>query len=233
MGNFATKEIIKNLHFQRNLKKLKISAENGDAQAMEKIGIDFFRRVLYTHEFHLGSITNFKEKDEIDVFEGMLSAIYWFDRAVENGKIDSNYWIGETIDLYAYCGILGQSYYPAFFKEFLQSDKCKRLFQEVFDSKKGYLYKIFEDEGIHFYDREDFYKKAAEAGNSSAAFRLGEIYLNYWFNDYYNHVKYNEPLTNYDYLNLAGKYLHHAFKKREPDVITLIFKIFEKIENIK
>ena len=200
----------------------------------KKLELIFFRRVVCTHCLGLGgNVKNFKEKDEIDIFEGMLSAIYWFDKAIENGKIDSNYWIGETIDLYAYCGIGGQSYYPAYFREFLQTDKCKKLFQEVLDLKKGYLYKIFADDCIHFWDRESFYKKAAEIGDSSAAFRLGEIYLNYWFDNYYEHIKYNESLTSYSYLNLAEKYLRQAFKNKEPDVIPLIFKIFERIENIK
>lgn len=222
------------MNVRRNLKKLKIFAENGDAPAMEKMGIDFFRRVVCTHWLQIGgNVKNFKEKDEIDIFEGILSAIYWFDKAVENDKIDSNYWIGETINLYAYCGMFGQSYYHAYFKEFIQSDKCKKLFPEVFESKRSYLYEIFRDGYIHFGDRENFYKKAADVGDSSAAFRLGEIYLNYWFDDYCEHIKYNEPLANYSYLNLAEKYLHYAFKGKELDVIPLIFRIFEKIENIK
>ena len=173
MGDFTTKKILNNLNVRRNVKRLTLDAENGDPIAMEKIGIDFFRRVLNTHFLHCGYSKDFKKKDEIDIFEGMLSSIYWFDKAIENGKIDSHYWIGETIDLYAYCGIGGQSYYPVHFKEFLKSDKCQKIFQEVLDSKKGYLYKIFEDCYIRFWDREDFYKKAADVGDSSAAFRLG------------------------------------------------------------
>ena len=39
-----------------------VSIENDDAKAMKKIGIDFFRKVM---------------REEVDIFKGMLSAIYW------------------------------------------------------------------------------------------------------------------------------------------------------------
>ena len=225
LGYFDTKRILKSLHVKRNIKKLIADVENGDAKAMEKIGIDFFRRVVYTH-------INFEEKDEIDIFEGVLLAIYWFDKAVENGKIDSNYWIGETLELYAYCGIGGQAYYGYFFREFLKGKKYKEMFQDVVDSKKGYLYEILKSNGINIHDNIFFYQKAADVGDSSASFRLGEIYLNWWFNDYYEHIKYNESLSNSDSLDLAQKYLCHACKHGEPNVIPLIFKVFEMMRDI-
>lgn len=62
LGNFDTKRIFKDLHVKKNLKKLIVSVENDDAKSMEKIGIDFFRKVV---------------REEVDIFKGMLSAIYW------------------------------------------------------------------------------------------------------------------------------------------------------------
>ena len=229
---YPTKRILKNLNVRRNLKKLLIAAENGDAIAMEKFGIDFFRRVVNTNDAHChGCNSNYKEKEDIDIFEGMLSAIFWFEKAVEHGKIDANYWIGETIDLYAYCGIGGQAYYPASFKEFLQSKKCRYMFKEVIESQKGYLYKIFQEESIFFWENVVFYEKAANVGCSSSAFRLGELYLNHWYRIYYDHVKNHGDSPSFDDLDKAQKYLYFAYQKNEPEVISLIFNVFNSLNS--
>ena len=217
MGNYSTKRIIKDLHIKRRINKLIPIAKDGDAKAMEKIGIDFFRRVL-------------DDCDDINIFEGILSAFYWFDQAVEYGKIDSNYWIGETIDLYCYCGIGGQAYYGYFFREFIHSQECKYMFHDVLNSGKGYLFKVLKEEHINFWDNKIFYKTAADVGDSSAAFRLGEIYLNEWCRDYTeNLIDQKYPKANDNDLKRAEKYLHYASAKGEPEVIDLMFKILEII----
>ena len=219
MGNYSTKRILKELHIKRNMKKLFTLVEAGNARAMEKIGTNFFCRVL-------------DEDDDIDIFEGMLSAFYWFDKAVEFGKIDSNYWIGETIDLYCYCGIGGQAYYGHHFREFIRSQKCKCIFHEVLDLGKGYLFKILKEEHINFWENKIFYQKVAEVGDSSAAFRLGEIYLNEWCRDYIEHLIDREyPKANSNDLKQAEKYLYYALTNGEPEVVSLMFKIFDAINS--
>ena len=220
-GYFSTRKILKNIHVKRNLKKLTIAAENGNAKAMEKIGIDFFRRVLDV-EFDKG--------ENIDIFEGILLSIHWFDKAIEAGKMDSNYWIGETIELYAYCGRGGQAYYPHYFKEFIQSKKCQNIFLEIVEAKKGYLYQVLKNGGINIHDNIVFYQKATDVGDSSAAFRLGEIYLNRWYSEYYEYIKYNKPLSDSDYLSLAQKYLDYACKRGESYAISLLFKVLKIME---
>jgi len=95
-------------------------------------------------------------------------------------------------------------------------DKIKEMTVEVLDFRSGYLYEILE-EGLDIFKNKFFYQKAADVGDSSAAFRLGEIYLNWWFDNYYEHVRYNETFKAHNYLKLAEKCLNYAFKNREPD----------------
>lgn len=214
---YPTKRM-KELRIKRNVRNLTKKAANGDASAMEALGINFVRRVA-------------DENDSINCFDGLLSALYWFDKAVAAGKEDTNYWIGETIDLDLYCRGSSGAYYHHGFLEYLSKNSENPMLKEVMAAKTGYLYKVLNDKGIFPFDNESFYLKAANCGDSSASYRLGEIYLMKWLSDYKNYMidpKEEIPPHNEDLMK-ARKYLEYASKNGEDEAFPIIFDVMKDL----
>ncbi|SEH44729.1 sel1 repeat family protein [Selenomonas sp. KH1T6] len=214
----------KELYEERDIQYLMNNVAWGDSFAMEAIGLDYLRRVDRKVDDNVDS-----SDDDIDIMDGIFLAIYWFDRAIESGKINTNYWIGETIDFEARTRGSSSAYYRHFFLEHLSRFKESSVFEKVMASKTGYLYKILQDEGICHFDSKIYYSKAVNVGDSSAAYRLGELYLWDWYRDYKNHLAYPsdyvKPCTN-DLLE-AKKYLDYAAKNGEDEAFNLIFEVIQ------
>ena len=133
----------KELYEKRDIQYLMNNVAWGDSFAMEAIGVDYLCRINRKTDENIDS-----SDDDIDIIDGIFLAIYWFDKSIEAGKIDTNYWIGETIDFQArICGSSG-AYYRSSFLEHLSKFQENPVFKEVMKSKSGCLYKIFRDKTI-------------------------------------------------------------------------------------
>ncbi len=222
---------MKALYRKRDIQYLMKKANNGDASAMEEVGIDFFRKVKRKHEDDYASVAE-AEADDTDCLDGLISALYWFDKAVIAGKIDANYWIGETIDLDRRCRGNSGAYYHHAFLEYIARNAKTPMLEDVMARKNGYLYEaISEKKGISPFDNLSFYTKAANCGDSSAAYRLGEIHLINWYSDYKNYIAYPDevPKPCYEDLMEARKYLEYASRNGEDEAFTLILDMIQEM----
>ncbi len=219
------------LRIKRNVRYLMEKAADGDASAMEELGKDFFRRVYQKLAENNGD-TSEVENDDINIFEGVFSALYWFDKAVAYGKTDANYWIGETIDLEFSCRGSSSAYYRSFFLEGISRFSQGSIFKETMENKKGYLYQVLNHRGIFPFDNILFYIKAANCGDSSAAYRLGEIYLMRWFAACKSFIACpdEEPRPCDEDLLEAKKYLEYASQNGEREAFFLIFDVMQELE---
>lgn len=222
---------MKALEFHRDIQYLTRQAANGDATAMEEIGLNYFWLVKRkaTDSYRTGGEA---ENDDTDCMDGIMSALYWFEKAVDAGKVDTNYWIGELFELDLYCRGSSGAYYHHAFLEYLSINAEKPIFKEVIKTKRGYLYKMLsEKRSIFPYDNELFFIKAANHGDSSAAFRLGEIYLNKWYSDCknFNICHEEEPEPDSEDLAQAMKYLKYASQNGEDEVFAFISDIVQEM----
>jgi len=214
----------KELYEKRDIQYLMNNVAWGDSFAMEAIGVDYLCRINRKTDENIDS-----SDDDIDIIDGIFLAIYWFDKSIEAGKIDTNYWIGETIDFQArICGSSG-AYYRSSFLEHLSKFQENPVFKEVMKSKSGCLYKIFRDKTICHFDSKIYYSRAVNVGDSSAAYRLGELYLLDWYRDYKNHLAYPSDYVKpcCEDLLEAKKYLEYAAKNGEAEAFNLIFEVMQ------
>ena len=226
---YTTKRM-KELEERRDIKYLTKQASNGDASAMEGIGLEYFWLVKRNATDDYKTVEE-AESDDTDCMDGILSALYWFEKAVDAGKINANYWIGELFELDLYCRGTSGAYYHHAFLEYLSKNVENPIIKDVMETKRGYLYKMLsEKRTIWPYDNEMFYIKAANHGDSSAAFRLGEIYMNKWYKDCKNYNAYpkEEPKPSKEDLIQSMKYLEYASKNGESEVFSFIFDIIEE-----
>ena len=222
---------MKELGIRRDIQYLRKKASNGDASAMEEIGLDYFWLVKRKLTDDYKTVED-AESDDTDCMDGILSALYWFEKAVDVGKLDTNYWIGELFYLDLYCRGNSGSHYHQAFLEYLSRNGEKPILKEVMETKRGYLYKMLsEKRTIWPYDNEMFFIKAANIGDSSAAFCLGEIYLNKWYKSckIYNEYPEEVPKPDVEDLIQAMKYLEYASKNGESEVFSLIFDIIQEM----
>lgn len=206
-------------------------AAKGDASAMEEIGLHYFW-LLNRNVTEDYSTEEEAESDDTDYMDAILSALYWFEKAVDAGKVDTNYWIGELFELDLRSSGTAGAYYHHAFLEYLSRNAEKPIFKEVMETKRGYLYTMLsEKKSIWPYDSEMFYIKAANHGDPSAAFCLGEIYLNNWYKDCKNYNAYpeEESKPNIEDLRQALKYLEFASKNGAGEAFPLIFDILQEM----
>lgn len=170
--------------YANHVEQILMAAKLGDYNAMLQLGIEYVHVMIDMHGDR-ETVSGLKEYhncfDDYGVM--MLYAIFWLEHAEKADAIDikrqANYWLGECMLLYQDSAISSRGYIQLLYDDMKKDDY---MVKKIEKEKHSFLYRfLFEDE-FYYAALLNFYRKAASLGDTSAAYRLGSLFLQDWMN---------------------------------------------------
>ena len=217
-----TKAIISKFEYIDTPVEVLKEAKNGKADAMLSLGIEYVHIAidLVRDEDTTSKLISCNSSD-CDVATMLAYAMYWLEHSLENGassiKRQAYYWLGECMQIYIETAGGLQAYMQCFFDDVKANNK---LASKISSEKESFVYRFIYDNEFSYSAMLDFYKRAAEMGDTSASYRLGNHYLEKW----------KQTHDDIESFNNMKKYLYAAILPQEEYALIDLFDTIEKLQ---
>lgn len=206
----TTNAIKNDFKAQKNINALHDSALAGDSTSMIKLAIHYLYDLIH--------------EDSIDDSKGtnnFVQAIYWLEKASGQEPALAYYWLGEAMSFDVHSSSSG-CYRSVDIKNLLlYDDGVKNIYNNV--AKNSIVKRYLDNECDVYMNYMSYFEKAAQLGNCSAMYRMGEDRLNKWIAN-----KTTPDMTPHPAdLEAAKKWLTRAALGGETEAVELLFDVIE------